>query len=119
MVRSTRSWVLLMAGFVLCGCHYNAELHRLTQERTLYDDLCARGSNVWRMYYQGTDSAFHRFLVNDRDRWAPVRIPIGEIALAEPLPVPMPDSLQGYYCVNPCANWGRVKGSCWLGLAVH
>ena len=108
-----------MMGFILCGYHYNVELHRVTQERQLYDDLCARGSSVWRMYYQGTDSAFHRFLVNDRDRWSPVRIPIGQIPLAEPLPVPMPDSLQGYYCVNPCSDWSTVDGSCWLGIPGH
>ncbi len=29
----------------------------LTQERKLYDDLCARGHDVWRMFYEGTDSA--------------------------------------------------------------
>lgn len=117
MRRFTGPWGVLMTAMVLCGCHYNMELHRVTQERKLYDDLCARGSNVWRMYYQGTDSAFHRFLVNDRDRWAPVRIPIGQIKLDEPLLAPMPDSLQGYYCVNPCSGWGRVNGSCWSGLA--
>jgi hypothetical protein len=108
---------LIAAYAVLAGCHYDKELHRITQERMLYDDLCARGSNVWRMYYQGSDSAFHRFLVNEMDQWAPVRIPIAEIDLAEPLPVTMPDSMLGYYCVDPCKAWTRVNGSCWLGSA--
>ena len=116
-MRSTRLLTIILTGCILVGCHYNAELHRSTQDRKLYDDLCARGSNVWRMYYQGTDSGFHRFLVNEMDRWAPVRIPIAQIDMSEPLPVPIPDSLQGYYCVDPCKAWTRVNGSCWLGSA--
>lgn len=94
----------------LCGCHYNAELHRLTQERKEYEDMCARGANVWRMFYEGTDSAYHRFLVNDMDRWRHVRIAKSEIVMEEPLPPA--DTTREYYCVDPCNDWHRVD-DCW------
>ena len=113
MRRFTGPWGVLMTTMVLCGCHYNMELHRVTQERKLYDDLCARGSNVWRMYYEGSDSAHHRFLVNDMDRWRHVRIAKSEILMEEELPPA--DPTKRYYCVNPCNGWIRVDGSCWLG----
>ncbi len=106
-----------MTVMMLCGCRYNAELHRVTQERKLYDDLCARGQSVWRMYYEGTDTAYHRFLVNDRDRWRHVRIAKSEITLNEE--VPATDSTQRHYCLDPCSGWARVMGSCWLGTAGH
>ena len=117
MRRSARTWMTLTAASVMCGCHYNVELHRLTQERKLYDDLCSQNHNVWRMFYEGTDPAYHRFLVNDMDRWRHVRIAKEEIELAEPLPTMKADSSLGYYCVDPCKGWGRVTGSCWLGGA--
>lgn len=116
MWRFRRSNLFFAAATALTGCRYNAELHRVTQERQLYDDLCARGSNVWRMYYQGTDTAFHRFLVNDMDRWAHVRIPAAQIRVIDPLPVVGSDSsFFGHYCVDPCDDWKRVPGPCWLG----
>ncbi len=110
----TRCWLLLTASWILCGCHYKPELHRVTQERKLYDDLCARGQNVWRMYYEGTDSTYHRFLVNDMDRWRHVRISRSELVMEE---IPTTDTTQRYYCVDPCKGWIRVDGSCWLGSA--
>ncbi len=112
-MRSTRLLTIILTGCILVGCHYNAELHRSTQDRKLYDDLCARGSNVWRMYYQGTDSAYHRFLVNDMDRWRPVRIARTEITMEEPLPPVNADTALGLYCVDPCNGWRRTA-PCWL-----
>lgn len=107
MLRTTRTRAFMLAGGVLCGCHYNVELHRVTQERKLYDDICDRGHNVWRMYYEGTDSAYHRFRVNDMDRWNHVRIAKSEIVMEEPLPAA--DTPRGYYCVDPCNGWRRAE----------
>lgn len=102
----------LVLSAMMVGCGSSQEL---TQARKDYDDMCARGHNVWRMFYHGTDSAYHHFLVNDMDRWANVRIAKSEIMMAEPLPVS--DTTRTYYCVDPCAGWTRAKGACWLGPA--
>lgn len=92
------------------ACHYDVERHRLAQDRKLYDDMCARGHNVWRMMYEGTDSAWHYFLVNDMDRWAHVKIPAQQIIMAEqrafrPLPG---DTAKGYW-INPCNDFRRSE----------
>lgn len=102
--------VLVTACLALAGC---GSYRELAQERKDYDDMCARGLNVWRMYYHGTDSAYHHFLVNDMDRWANVRIAKAEIDLAEPVPVGTRYEGMGYYSVDPCAGWGRVD-TAWL-----
>lgn len=96
---------------LLSGCR---SVQELTRARKDYDEMCARGANVWRMFYKGTDSSYHHFLVNDMDRWANVRIPRSEIVMAEPLPVS--DTSRTYYCVDPCKDWRRAM-PCWLGAA--
>lgn len=92
------------------ACYYDVERHRLTQDRKLYDDMCARGHNVWRMYYEGTDSLWHYYHVNDMDRWAHVKIPAQQIIMAEqrafrPLPG---DTAKGYW-INPCNDFRRSE----------
>lgn len=95
------------------ACHYDVERHRLTQDRKEYDDMCARGHNVWRMMYEGTDSAWHYFLVNDMDRWAHVKIPAVQITMQElhPFPGDPDDTLEGYW-INPCDDFR--KGAAWV-----
>ena len=66
------------------------------------------------MFYEGTDSAYHRFLVNDMDRWRHVRIAKSEIEMEEPLPAA--DTTQRYYCVDPCDGWRRAE-PCWLNAS--
>ena len=69
MIRGFPTFTLVLA---LIGC---GAPKVLTQDRQLYDERCARGGNVWRMWYEGSDSVWHYFHVNDMDRWAQVRIP--------------------------------------------
>ncbi len=103
---------LIAACLVMAAC---TSSQPLTQERKLYDDMCARGGNVWRMFYGGTDSVYHHFTVNDMDRWAIVRIAKAEIDLAEPVPYGSAYQGMGHYCVDPCAGWSRVD-TCWLKM---
>ena len=108
VMKGGRRKLVIVVVFSCLGCKLDMEARRRSVNRSLYDDYCARGHNVWRMFYQGTDSAHHNFFVNDMDRWDWQRIAVGEIALADVRPRPMPDSLMGYYCVDPCSAWRKT-----------
>lgn len=112
MRRADRILSIAVVASILEGCRYDIELHRRTYARQRYDDLCAQGMIPWRVIYEGTDSAFHRFAVNDMDMWDHVRIPIAEIALEEVIPAKR-DTASSFYCVDPCDGWKRVA-PCWL-----
>lgn len=100
--------LVLMCILLLGACHYDVERHRLTQDRKLYDDMCARGHNVWRMMYEGSDSSWHYFRVNDMDRWAHVKIPAPQITMEEvqPFPRSLDDTLQGFW-IDPCDDFRK------------
>lgn len=110
--RASAHVLAIILSTLIAGCGSSQEL---TQARKDYDEMCARGTNVWRLFYHGTDSAYHHFQVNDMDRWASVRIPRSEIVMEETLPVS--DTSRTYYCVDPCKEWRRAI-PCWLGPAV-
>ena len=93
---------------------YDREAHRLTRTRAEFDDFCAKGMIPWRVYYEGSDSACHNFIVNDRDRWGEMRIPRDQILITDIRPAPTREKAEWYYCVDPCDNWIRPD-TCFLG----
>jgi hypothetical protein len=102
-----RWWPLLVTGALLAGCGSSRPITYRTQDRQVYDDMCTQGHNVWGMLYNGSDSAWHYFHVNDMDRWAWVRIPADQLVMAEPVPADANDDTRKGYWVDPCKGFKR------------
>ena len=68
-----------------------------------------------RVFYEGSDSAFHDFIVNEFDRWYYMKIPRDQINITDIRPGPTRDSTKWYYCVDPCDQWRR-SDTCRLHL---
>ena len=102
------SLILLSA----CGA-YDHEAHRRTRSRAEFDTFCTKGVIPWRVFYEGSDSAFHNFIVNDMDMWSEMRIPRDQILITDIRPAPTSEKAQWYYCVDPCDDWIRPD-TCWL-----
>ena len=80
-----RRWVIASL-FLLSACGaYDREAHRLTRSRAEFDTFCAKGMIPWRVFYEGSDSAFHNFIVNDMDSWGEMRIPLRDLVQREAL----------------------------------
>ncbi|MBN1903959.1 MAG: hypothetical protein JW927_02575 [Deltaproteobacteria bacterium] len=67
--------------------------------------------NIRELYYQGTDSDYHHFIIHTVDSWLSVRIDRNEIKLIEEKPY-KPDSsapFPGYYIVDPMNGFKRIE----------
>jgi hypothetical protein len=66
--------------------------------------------NIRDLYYRGTDSNYHYFIMHTIDSWLSVRIAKNEIKLIEekPYKAVSSDPFPGYYIVDPMNGFKRI-----------
>ena len=111
----TRKYIILIVIFaaLLSGCYNNQvwDKNEFVDWYSEYNNAHDKNKKSLAVYYDGSSSDHHHFIMRPFDSWLLVRINKNEIKIVEEIPHTSDSSapFPGYYKVNPMDGFKRIK----------